>query len=134
MITRYVITKVNEAGLRVLAFSNQGRYHYDREPDAQGALQSVLRNTTPDTLKAIFGDASKMKVIPAECYDHGDCVATVFGFDPDSAVGRKALVHNGADDGREVTIQKHLGDGRMLCVDEKQKCEPCYSIDELLPI
>lgn len=79
MKTRYVITKVEKSGLRVLAVANQGRCHFDEQEKADAHLRAILSNNSSDTLKSVFGDVSKMKVIAAPCYDHGDCMHTVFG-------------------------------------------------------
>lgn len=78
---RFVITKVDKAGLRVLAVGNQGRNHHDTRKSAEMALKAMLSNNSEDTLKSVFGDLSKMKVLEVECYDHGDAIGTVYGFD-----------------------------------------------------
>lgn len=79
MKTRYAITKINTYGLRVLAFANQGRNHFDTKAKAEAHLAAVLKNNSADTLRSVYGDTTKMRVDPVECYDHGDAVGTVVG-------------------------------------------------------
>lgn len=78
MKTRFVITKIDKDGLRVLAVANQGRNHFDTKAEAKAHLKAILSNNSANTLKSVFGDTTKMKVIAAPCYDHGDCMHTVF--------------------------------------------------------
>lgn len=79
MKTRYVITKVDRDGLRTLATANQGRCHFDTKKAANRHLRAILSNNSTSTLESVFGDVKKMKVLAAPCYDHGDCMRTVFG-------------------------------------------------------
>ena len=78
MKTRFAVTKIDKSGLRVLAFANQGRNHFDTQEAAEEYLRAVLSNNSKDTLASIYGDSSKMKVLAVECYDHGDATRTVF--------------------------------------------------------
>ena len=78
MKIRYVITMVTHSGLRVLATANRGQYHRDSQEDAERYLAAILANNSASLLESVYGDVTKMKVIPAECYDHGDCMKTVF--------------------------------------------------------
>jgi len=78
MKTRYAVTHINSQGLRVLTFANQGRNHYDTQAEAEKALEFYK----PDLRAKILGEkADTLKVLPVECYDHGDATRTVFGFD-----------------------------------------------------
>lgn len=81
MKTRYTVTKVDKSGLRVIAGANQGRCHFDTRAAAEKWLSAALQNNSSDTLKSVWGDLDKVKVMPVECYDHGDATRTVFGFD-----------------------------------------------------
>lgn len=80
MKSRFAITKVSD-GLRVLAFANQGRHHFDTKAEAEQHLRAVLSPETnsADTLKSVFGDVTKVRVDPVECYDHGDAVRSILG-------------------------------------------------------
>lgn len=89
MKTRFVITKVS-GGLRVLATANQGRYHSDTREQAEAKLKTMLENNSESTMQSVFGKnyRKEMKVIPVQCYDHGDAVGTVYGF-AENEEGRK---------------------------------------------
>lgn len=52
-----------------LALTNQGRYHFD---DKSKALEMAAM------FKGTYQGWNDMRVIEADCYDHGDCCATVF--------------------------------------------------------
>lgn len=83
MKTRFVITKLDNSGLRTLACANQGRNHYDTQQEAERSLVAILNPSvnSADTLKSVFGDVSQMKVLAVPCYDHGDAMHTVFSDD-----------------------------------------------------
>jgi hypothetical protein len=84
MRTRYVITMLDKSGFRCLACTNWAQYHHDRKADAEKMLKAMLANNSADTLRSVYGDVTKMKVMPAECYDHGECTGTHgFGYEGD---------------------------------------------------
>ena len=52
-----------------LALTNQGRFHFD---DKKEALD------TAEVFKGTYKGWDELRVIEAECYDHGDCCRTIF--------------------------------------------------------
>lgn len=88
-VTRYAVTTVKSDGLRVLAFANQGRCHFDTKDGAEKHLAAILANNSESTLASTFGQnfRTTMRVDPVECYDHGDAVRTVFGYEPENDPG-----------------------------------------------
>lgn len=94
MRTRWVITKVDSSGLRVLAVANQGRNHYDTELEAKTALDAIMKGTDHKTLQMVWGDLTKVGILDVECHDHGDAVGTVYGFDKDYPLPQLALENN----------------------------------------
>jgi len=52
-----------------LALTNQGRFHFD---DKKEALD------TAEVFKGTYKGWEELRVIEAECYDHGDCCRTIF--------------------------------------------------------
>jgi hypothetical protein len=79
MKIRYAITCIcKETGFRKLAHANQGRYHFDKKEDAEEMLRNILKNNCEATLKSVYGDITKMRVDPVECYDHGDAIRYYF--------------------------------------------------------
>lgn len=81
MKTRYAITKVNRDGFRVLAFANQGRNHFDTKAAAEKHLRAVIANNSDDKVRMVYGDVSKIRVDPVQCYDHGDAIASYIDTD-----------------------------------------------------
>jgi hypothetical protein len=77
--TRYVLTYINKDGMRTLMQGAQGRYTYATEAAAQEHLDTILANTSADTLRQIYGADPKPQVRPCECYDgHFDPVGIYF--------------------------------------------------------
>lgn len=72
--TRYAVTKINEDGYRVLACANRGQYHFLNRVEAQTFLDNILKNNSEDMLRSVYGDTTKMRVDPIECYHHGDAI------------------------------------------------------------
>ncbi len=71
--TRFAIVYFSKKYNAYLLFSaNQGRYHYDT---AEAAIQA--RDAFAEDAKAKLG-IDELKVIPVECYHHGDAVKAVF--------------------------------------------------------
>ena len=70
-------------GLRVLAFANQGRNHFDTREAAEAHIAATMNPATncADTLRSVFGDVTKARVDSVECYDHGDAVGSVLGME-----------------------------------------------------
>ncbi len=71
--TRFVIVYFSKKYDAYVLFStNQGHFHYDT---AEVAVQA--RDAFSESAKEKLG-IEELKVIPAECYHHGDCLRTVF--------------------------------------------------------
>lgn len=67
-VTRWVITRIDRNGDRILAEPRQGRYTYATEEEAQATLDAMRANSSADTLRSVFGDVSRMAVRPCPCY------------------------------------------------------------------
>lgn len=52
-----------------LVLTNHGRHHFDDKDKALKALQAF---------EGKFSGWDELKLIEAECYDHGDCCRTIF--------------------------------------------------------
>lgn len=71
----YAITHVSDDYGRHLTFANQGRNHYETRKKAETAMRLLK----PSLREKVLGDkADTLKVLPIECYDHGDAVRSVF--------------------------------------------------------
>lgn len=74
MRTMYAITvHTEDPNYRVLAFSNQGRNHFETREEAENWLEAMRKNNTPETLKQLKLD--KSQVDPIVCYKHGDATS-----------------------------------------------------------
>ena len=78
--TLFAITHIDKDGLRRLTFANEGRNHYANKRDAEDYLRAINKNTGNERLAQIFGAQSlnTFKVLPVECYWHGDAVGIYF--------------------------------------------------------
>ena len=74
----FAITNIKPDGSRGLALANQGRHHFETKEAAEEFLKAILTNNSQDTLKSVYGDISKMRVDPIECYWHGDAKRVYF--------------------------------------------------------
>ena len=77
---RYVITKLDNQGMRVLGFPNQGRFHFDTKEEAEKVTETI-RDSNSTLLQKYF---PKVKVVAAMCWHHGDCKGTVFEYEGDN--------------------------------------------------
>ena len=74
MKRRFAVTHKTNAGLWVCTFGNQGRYHYDTKEAAEEARKLF----EPSLRAKVLGDlADSLRVVEVDCYDHGDCVASI---------------------------------------------------------
>ena len=84
-VRRFAISHVAEAGtmagVRTLSLTNQGRFHFDRLPDAERAL---LNFSKPHGLPRVLtpGEVETLAVAEVSCWDHGDAC----GVYPDDVV------------------------------------------------
>jgi hypothetical protein len=67
-VTRYVATYVNKDGMRTLMQPAQGRNTYEKPEEAQAWLDAVIKNTSADTIRQIWGDNPRFEVRPCECW------------------------------------------------------------------
>lgn len=69
-VMRWVITKVNKDGDRVLADPAQGRFTYATQQEAQARLDAITSspNNSADTLRDVFGDVSTLAVRCVPCH------------------------------------------------------------------
>jgi len=72
-----------KSGLRVLLRENQGGAHFDKFEDAAEWAHAIFANNPGDKLAQVYEkyDLESVRVSPILCYDHGDAVGTVIGFD-----------------------------------------------------
>lgn len=73
---RYTITAIKSDGLRHMAFDNNGRNTYATQQQAEEMLRNVINNNNAEDVAKKVGD--DLKVMPVECYDHGDAMGTIF--------------------------------------------------------
>lgn len=64
-VIRYVVTKINEDGIRVMSGARQGRHTYATQEEAQSWLDAALKNNSADTIARFLPDA---EVRPCRCY------------------------------------------------------------------
>ncbi len=74
-ITRWVITRNDPQYGRMLAEDKQVRCTYDTKEDAEKMLACIEAECNEDTFRVVFRDA---RVLPCECYAHGDPVSWFF--------------------------------------------------------
>ena len=67
-VYRWIISRVDKHGARVLAEPAQGRYTYASREDAARILAAWKRNTSDETMQSVFGDVSQMQVNCVRCY------------------------------------------------------------------
>lgn len=77
-VRRFVVTHLSKKwGMRTLAHSQQGRYTYATEADAQAWIDEATARNTPERLKEFYG--LPLEVRPCECYPvHFDPVGVWF--------------------------------------------------------
>ena len=75
---KYAVTFKNKDGLRVLTRQNTANNFHSTKKAGETWLNSMLANSSKDTVKQVFGDKPDFKVIQVECYENGDCTRTVF--------------------------------------------------------
>jgi hypothetical protein len=73
-ITRYAITHIDKDGMRTLAFTNQGRNHYDTAADANKALTDMNQSNSPHALSQHFSNPNTLRVDPINCHQSGDAI------------------------------------------------------------
>lgn len=79
MVERWVITFVNDKGMRGLAQPAQGRYTYVTEREAESRLAAILDNASPTTIRQIWGEDPRFKIRKCECHDnHFDPIGVWF--------------------------------------------------------
>jgi hypothetical protein len=69
-IIRYVLTYVNDRGVRTLLDPAQGRFTYARCEEAEAFLREFLSANTPERLQGVFGKdcVGTFAVRPVECW------------------------------------------------------------------
>jgi len=75
-VTRFVPTYIGRDGLRTLLRAQQGRETFSTVEEAQDWLQALLSNTTPDTIRSIWGNDS------IDSFEVRECLCWPGHFDP----------------------------------------------------
>jgi hypothetical protein len=78
-VTRYVPTFVGKDGLRTLMQPAQGRNTYATAFEAQTWIEEVLKNTSQDTIRQLYGESPDFEVRACQCHaGHFDPVGVYF--------------------------------------------------------
>ena len=84
MKTMFAITHEAADGNRVLTLGNQGRNHWETREAAEEAMKAL----EPGLRSRVLGaKADTLAVKAIRCYDHGDCVGSVFSNDAPEPLG-----------------------------------------------
>jgi hypothetical protein len=78
MVQKFYLTFVNSQGLRILAHTNDGRLSFFSKKEGFDWLKLMYKNTSIDTIRSVFGDKPKFKVLPANFRSNGEACQTVF--------------------------------------------------------
>jgi hypothetical protein len=67
---RYVLSRIDKDGLRVMVYAQQGRHTYATKEEAQVLLDAFLKNNTQERLIEVFGEHTigTFEVSAIECY------------------------------------------------------------------
>ena len=70
LVHRWVISKLDRDGIRMLAEAQQGRWTYETREAAQERLNAITNsaNNSPDTLRYVYGDVREMRVAMVPCW------------------------------------------------------------------
>ena len=79
MKTGWVITHIDERGLRIMMYPHTASNVCGTVEEADQKLADMLEKTDELTLRMIFGDITKIMIKEIECHDSGDPKRTVFG-------------------------------------------------------
>jgi len=69
-------TTLDKDGVRVMAFANQGRHHYDTREAAEAWIAEARHS-----FEGRIENPESIEAAAVECYDNGDAKRTVFGKD-----------------------------------------------------
>jgi hypothetical protein len=70
MVIRYVLSRIDKDGLRIMVYATQGRHTFETRDKAEILLKAFLTNNTPEQLIEVFGPQAigTFKVSAIECY------------------------------------------------------------------
>lgn len=75
-MVKYVITAINSAGVRTLAFNRDARNAYNTPEQAEQYKQQIIDNNNADTVANLIG--SNLQVRPAETRISGEIIPLYF--------------------------------------------------------
>mgnify|MGYP001423262646 CR=1 FL=1 len=69
-VIRYVLSRTDKDGLRIMVYATQGRHTYATRKQAQEHLNAFLKNNTQEQLLGVFGEQAigTFEVSAVECY------------------------------------------------------------------
>ena len=129
IVIRYVLSRINKDGLRVMVYAQQGRHTYATRDEAQKHLDDFLKNNTQERLIEVFGEQAvgTFEVSAIECYSgHFDPVGCYISKrlnpDPKSPCDVDVLFPKAEKRIREVAKFTVINRGGPHGMDTKSEC------------
>jgi len=128
-VIRYVLSRIDKDGLRVMVYAQQGRYTYATKDEAKILLKLFLENNTQERLIEVFGRQAvgTFEVSAIECYPgHFDPIGCYIikelNPDPKSPCDVDVLFPKAKEKIREVAKFTVINRGGPHGMDTKSEC------------